>query len=159
MELSDRISGCIAIEEAAASTYKTFAKLFPDDKDFWEGLLNDEIDHSSFLRDAASLHVLSELPLQAQPPSIPFIEKALEFAESVNRRIMLNPISLEDAFNIALKFEESMVETYTNELIADFKANDNKSYFMNIEKMLTEERGHVSKVKNMMIKKGFLRFS
>jgi rubrerythrin len=159
MGLSDRIKGCIAIEEATASIYKTFIKFFPEEKDFWEGLLNDEIDHSSFLKDAASLDVFSRLPKQAMPPSIPFIEKTLEFAESVRKRIMLNPVSFEDALNIALKFEESMVETYTNELIADFKADNEKSYFMNIEKMLTEERGHISKIKNMMIKKGFLRFS
>lgn len=159
MELSDKINGCIAIEEAAASTYKFFIQLFPDEKDFWEGLLNDEIDHTAFLKDAFSSDVFSRLPQQAQPPSIPFIHRSLEFAQSVKKRIMLNPVSFEEALDIALKFEESMVETYTNELIAAFKASDDKSYLMNIENMLNEEKGHISKIKNMMLKKGFLRFS
>lgn len=159
MELSDRLIGCIAIEESAASLYRTFAQLFPDEKDFWEGMLHDEIDHSSFLKDAASLDMFRKLPHHARPPSISFIEKTLEFAQSVSRRIMLNPVSFGDALNIALKFEESMVETYTNELIAELKSDDDESYFMNIEKMLVEERGHVSKIKNMMIQKGLLRFS
>ena len=159
MEPSNRINGCIAIEEAAASMYRTFIKLFPNEKDLWEGLFKDEIDHSSFLKDAASLGIFSRLPIQAQPPSIPFIEKTLEFAQSMNKRIMLNPVSFEDALSIALKFEESIVETYANELIADFKADEDKSYFMDVEKMLIEERGHINKIRNMMIKKGFLKLS
>jgi rubrerythrin len=159
MELSYRIQGCIAIEEAAASLYNSFMKLLPEEKDFWESILNDEIDHSSFLKDAAALDMFQKLPLQAQPPSIPFIEKTLEFVQSVNTRIMSNPVTFEDALTIALQFEESMVETYTNELLADIQSDDDKSYFMNVKKMLTEERGHVSKIKNKMIKKGFLKFS
>jgi rubrerythrin len=159
MELHDRINGCIAVEEAAASIYKTFVKLFPKEKDFWEGLVNDEMDHSSFLKDASSLNLINGHPLQAQPPLIQFIVKTLEFAESVRKRIMSNPISLEDALNIALKFEESMVESYANELIADFKADDKESYFINLQKMLNEERGHINKVRNMMIKKGYLKLS
>jgi hypothetical protein len=52
-----------------------------------------------------------------------------------------------------------MVETYTNVLIADSKAVDDKSYFMDLEKMLFEERGHINRIKNMMIGKGFLKIS
>lgn len=158
MELADKINGCIAIEEAAASTYKTFIQLFPNEKIFWEGLLNDEIEHASFLKASASFDVFSRLPLQAQPPSIPFIAKTLEFAESLKKRLM-NPISFKEALDIGLKFEESLVETYTNEFIAAFKAPDDKSYLMNIEKILNEEKGHLSKIKNMMLNKGFLKFS
>jgi rubrerythrin len=159
MELNERINGCIAVEEAAESIYRTFVKLFPKERNFWEGLVNDEIDHSSFLKDAASLALINEHPLQAQTPLMPFIVKTLEFTESVKKRIMLNPISLEQALNIALKLEESMVESYANELIADFKADDKESYYINIQKMLNEERGHINKVRNTMIEKGYLKLS
>ena len=159
MESSEKINGCIAIEQAVASIYSTFMKLFPGDKDFWEGLQRDEIDHSSFLQDASSLMIFSELPTQVQQPSVSFIVKTLEFTQNIKKQILLNPVSLEDALHIALKLEEPMVETYTNVLIADSKAVDDKSYFMDLEKMLFEERGHINKIKNMMIGKGFLKIS
>lgn len=159
MGSSEKINGCIAIEQAAASIYITFMKLFPEEKDFWEGLYRDEIDHSSFLQDASSLMIFSELPTQVQPPSVPFIVKTLEFTQNLKKQILLSPISLEDALHIALKLEETMVETYTNELIADSKSIDDKSYFMDLEKMIIEERGHINKIKNMMLGKGFLKIS
>jgi rubrerythrin len=159
MGSSEKINGCIAIEQAIASIYSTFMKLFPGEKDFWEGLYRDEIDHSSFLQDASSLMIFSELPPQAQPPLVSFIVKTLEFTQNTKKQILLNPISLEDALHIAWKLEETMVETYTNVLITDSKAIDDKSYFMDLEKMLFEERGHINKIKNMMIGKGFLKIS
>jgi rubrerythrin len=159
MELSDRLNGCIAIEKAVASIYDTFMKLFPNEKDFWESLVKDEFEHSSFLKDAESLKVIDYLPSEAQPPLIPFIVKTLEYAQITHKRIMCNPVSLEEALNIALTLEQSMVETYTNELIADSHADNNKSYFRDVEKMIIGERGHISKIKNLMIKKGFLQTS
>lgn len=159
MESSEKINGCIAIEQAAASIYSTFMKLLPEEKNFWEGLHRDEIDHSSFLQDASSLMVFNEIPTQVQPPSLSFIVKTLEFTQNIKQQILLNPVSLEEALHIALKLEETMVETYTNELIADSKSIDDKSYFMDLEKMIFEERGHINRIKSMMIERGYLKVS
>jgi rubrerythrin len=158
MELSAKINGCLAIEQGTASIYSTFMRMFPNEKEFWEDLVKDEADHFAVFKDPDFFKVLSKLPEEAQPPPMPYIEKTLEFIKSMRKHIMLSSISLEDALNIALKLEESLVETYMNELIADFKSDSNESYFT-LEKMLAEERGHITKVRNMMMKNGYLKIS
>ncbi len=159
MESTDKISGCIAIEETAAVIYRTLMRLFPEEKDFWEVLYRDEIEHSSFLSDADYLEMFtSEIP-RLQLPSWPFIKNTLEYANYVGRHIRTNPVSFEEVLNMTLKLEESMVEIFTNELMADLNSDDDKDFVRDFENILLEERGHVSKIKNMMIKKGFIRMS
>ena len=153
--MTEKIHLCIELEQAVASIYNSFINLFPEEKDFWRDLLKDELEHSSFLKDTDFLRIVNKLPIKVESPSVPFIENTLEFAHNTSKHIISNPISLQDALNITLKLEESMVETYTNELIADVKAFNNKTYFMNFERMLSEERGHINKVRNMIIEKGY----
>jgi rubrerythrin len=159
MELTERIKWFIEVEQAAVSIYSSFMNLFPEEKDFWRDLLKDEVEHSSFLKDTDFLQIINKLPIHVESPSVSVIEKTLAFTQNTIRHITSNPISLIDALNITLKLEESMVETYTNVLIADLKAINDKTYFMNFEKMLFEEKGHINKVRNMMISKGYLDLS
>lgn len=159
MNSKDRIIGCIAVEEAAASVYKTLMGVFPNEKDFWEGLYKDEIDHSSFLTDADSVEFFESGPAGITLPTKPFINKTLEYAQFLNRHIRYNPVSFEDALGMTLKLEESMVETFTNELMADANLEYKTSSGRDFEKILLEERGHISKLKNMMIKMGYLKVS
>ena len=148
MEIHDIINGCIAIEKAAASIYSTFMQLFPEEKNFWESLCMDEIEHISFLTDADAFGIFNEPQIRIEPPSAQIVGMTLEFAEGLNQRIKLNPVSLENALKMALKLEESMVETYANETIADLLATNKESFD---EKMFTYEKLHVDKIRNMMI--------
>ena len=156
MKLSNKIEGCIEVEEAAASIYNSFINLFPEEEEFWGDLLKDEFDHLNFLKNTDFLNTINKLPIKVESPSVPLIEKTLEFAHKTSEHIISNPISLKDALDITLKLEESIVESYTNTLIADLKALNNKTYFLDFEKLLSEERGHINKVRNMMISKGYL---
>lgn len=159
MSISERIKGCIAIEKAVASIYGSFVKMFPEEKTFWEELLKDELEHRDFLKDAEFLKMFSKLPRQLHPPSHQFIVNTLKFLKNISREITHNPLALKEALEIALKIEETMVETFSNELIADLKTMDADTYAPDLEKMLIEERGHISKVKNKMVQKGFLKVS
>ena len=132
---------------------------FPEEKDFWGDLLKDEVEHSSFLKDPSFLRINKKLPIQVESPSVSFIAKTLEFAQNTSQHIISHPISLKEALNITLKLEESIVETYTNELIADIKAMNEKKYFMDFQRMLFEEKGHINKVRTMMMRKGYLNLS
>ena len=77
-----------------------------------------------------------------------------KFVENIMNQIKFNPLSLEEALKIALKLEETLVETFTNYLIANLSPNRKA-----IIEMLIEERSHIDKIKEMMIKKGFLKLS
>ena len=54
-----------------------------------------------------------------------------------------------------MKIEETMVEIFTNDLIS-IAITNNESF---LEKIFRDERLHVDKIKNMMIKKGYLKVS
>ncbi len=156
MKRDNVINGCVAIEEAAASIYGRFMQMFAEERRFWEDLVNDEMQHSAFLQNADYLGILEQLGTTDLLPSITLIEKTLAFADNVSKQIKLNPVSLEDALKMSLKLEESMAETFANESILKFlSANDE---FL-LEKILSSERLHIDKIRNMMIQKGFSKIS
>lgn len=152
MELNSRIRGCMEVENAAASIYGAFMKVFPGDKQFWSSLMKDEIDHSTFLAGYGELGAFPD-DLVLSVPSMLFIEKTLEYTESVKRKIQTQTVTLEEALEMALKLEESMVELFVNALIS----GKNDSLKMNIEEILMDERSHVNRIKRKMMNKGFLR--
>ena len=159
MEINDRIRGCIQIEQTVASIYNDFMTLYPAEKEFWEGLFYDEVEHAAFLNDVNYLEMVTELPKEISLAKSPFIEKTMEFALTVKNQIKFKRLSFEEALKLSLILEESMVETFMNELMVVLNNSDDKSYNRDVDKMLIEERGHVSKIKNMMIKKGYLKMT
>jgi len=83
------------------------------------------------------------------------LDRTKTFITNISNQINFSPVSLEDALKMALKIEETMVEAFTNELIANLSPSDNKAFL----ELLMEEKTHIAKVKNMMIQKGFLKLS
>jgi rubrerythrin len=157
LELQNTINGCIAVERAVASIYSSFAKMFPEEKGFWEDLMSDETEHASFLTDAFSLKAGEALPSRIKPPSLPFVIKTLEFADGIRARLRSNPVSLEEALNLALTLEETMVETFVNDIIGNLLVD--VPLDTELQNMLDAEKGHVQKIRDMMIRKGFLKIS
>ena len=155
METHDFINGCIAMEKAAELVYGNFMKLLPQEKDFWEDLVKDEIGHASFLIDAHNHGLFDKIKLTYAPLSMPILEKTLKFAENINNQIRFNPVSLEDAFKMALKLEESILETFTNNLMGALLTDPKTSF----DRLLIETRLHTDKIRDMMIQKGFLKLS
>ncbi|MEW6571339.1 MAG: hypothetical protein AB1390_09230 [Nitrospirota bacterium] len=154
MEIYQFINVCLVVEHAAAAIYSHFMQLFPPEKDFWEDLFKDEKKHISFLIEAADHGQFEEMNPEDLGFSMRLLDRTRKFAEDISDRIKFNPVSLEDALKMALKLEETMVETFTNELIANLSAADD-----NFLEMFAEGKNHVDKIRNMMINKGFLKLS
>ena len=55
------IDGCIEVEKIAASIYNHLMRIFPDEKDFWKNLHDDEVEHVSFLKDVKLLGLIDEI--------------------------------------------------------------------------------------------------
>ena len=155
MEIYQLINGCLVMEYAVASIYSSFMQLFPQEKDFWEDLYKDERNHSSFLMEAAESGKFDEIQPDKLGFSMPQLDRTRKFIENIINSIKSNPVSLEDALNMALKIEETFVEAFTNELIACLSPSDSNTFLQ----MLMEEKTHIAKIKNMMIEKGFLKLS
>jgi len=149
MEQKDFINGCIKVENTVASIYSRLIQVLPEHKDFWEGLLKDEREHIAFLSDVKSLGLVTELEKMDYAPSMKEIKKTLKLTESIIRRISDDPISMKNALKLALKLEESMVETYSNELIAKLLTCDDEASY---KKILADEKKHIDRVRKMMKK-------
>lgn len=147
MEEHDFINGCIKVENKVASIYSNLMQVLPKQKEFWEGLLSDEREHIAFLSDVKSLGLITELEKMDYAPSMKEIKKTLKLTDSVNKRISNDPISFHNALKLALKLEESMVETYSNELIAKLLSCDDAASY---EKLLADEKKHIDHVRKMM---------
>ncbi|MBI5058105.1 MAG: hypothetical protein HZB61_15955 [Nitrospirae bacterium] len=156
MELENIISGCIEMEGAVASIYSTFARLFPEERSFWEDLVRDELEHQLWLTDPSLIEAIDLLPSKDLLPSNELIENSLKFAGTTARQINFSSLTLEAALKIALHLEESMVEIFANELTANLFACD---YATLSEKILSAEKIHIDKIEDLMIRKGFMQLS
>ena len=147
MEQNDFINGCMIVENTVASIYSNLMHIFPENKEFWESMLDDERDHISFLSDVKFLGLINEIEKMDVKPSLTIINETIKLAKNVSDDISISSITLNDALAKTLKLEESMVETYTNRLIAKLlSCEDEISY----EKLVTDEKTHVDKIRNMM---------
>jgi len=149
MEQVDVINGCIKVENSVASIYSNLIQVFPENKGFWESLLNDEREHIAFLTDIKSQGLITEMEKMDLPPSMKIIQNNLKLVDKVSRRISDEPISMKNALKLALKLEESIVETYTNELIARLlSCEDETSY----EELIDGEKKHVDRIRKELKK-------
>lgn len=149
MEEKDFINGCIKVESAVASIYSKLIELFPANKDFWESLLHDEREHIGFLNDVKSLALVTEMEKLEFPPSMNVIKKTLKLVDKVNDKLCDNLNSFKDTLIMSLKLEESMVEIYTNELIARLMSCDDETP---VNKIISDEKSHINKIRKMIKK-------
>lgn len=156
MELFKIIKGCIAMERVVANIYNAFVQLFPEERAFWEELARDEQDHESWLSSVNFFEMIDLLPSTDMLPTKELIDNSLKYAENKNLHLRSNPMSLEEALKLALHLEESMVEIFANQLIANVMAT---SYESLSQRILMAEKIHKAKIEDMMITKGFLQLS
>ena len=141
------INGCIKVEDSVASIYSNLMQVFPEKKDFWGSLFNDEREHIAFLTDVKSLELSDEIEKVDLLPTMPMIDKTLRLAEDVNEKIKSRSLTFNDALSMTLEIEESMVETYSNKIVAKLLSCADES---SCEKFITDEKSHVEKISIMM---------
>jgi len=156
MEMPKIIKGCFVMEQTVSSIYSYFMQLFPDEKLFWTDLYLDEIDHASWLTKASYTGMIDLLPSRELIPALELVDSSVRFAEERKKEIRSKALSFEDALNMALKLEETMVETFANELIANVLSVDYESLS---DRIIISEKAHISKIEDMMVKRGFLQLS
>lgn len=144
------------MEQIVSSIYSSFVQLFPEEKQFWIDLYQDEIDHASWLSKAGYTEMIDLLPSEDFIPSLKLVDKSVRFAEKIKKDVGSGPLSFEDALKVALKLEETMVETFTNELVANVISIDYESLS---DRLIMAEKMHIAKIEDMMMKKGYLQLS
>ena len=142
------INGCIKVENSVASIYSNLMQIFPEKKDFWGSLFNDEREHIAFLTDVKSYKLTDEIEKVDLLPTMPMIDKTLRLADDVSEKIKSRSLTFSDALSMTLEIEESMVETYTNNIIAKVLSCASES---SCEQFIADEKSHVEKIRIMMI--------
>lgn len=75
--------------------------------------------------------------------STPLLDRTQTFFANISNHIGTNPVSLEEALNMALQMEETKVEAFANELMANLSSADNEAFLQ----LLMEEKTPIAKIK------------
>jgi hypothetical protein len=142
------INGCIKVENSVASIYSNLMHIFPEKRDFWGGLFNDEREHIAFLTEVKSLGLTDEIEKVDLMPTMPMIERTMKLADVVNEKIRSSSLTFNDALSMTLEIEESMVETYTNKVVAALLTCAGVS---SCDQFIADEKSHVEKIRLMMM--------
>ena len=73
------------MEEAVASIYGPFIRLFPYEKAFWEDLYQDEKKHSSFLIESTACGTFDKMPGTNLGLSMPLLTRTQKYIESLSK--------------------------------------------------------------------------
>jgi hypothetical protein len=84
-------------------------------------------------------------------PSKPMIKDALKLADKISKKISTGPVTFKQALSFSLELEESIVETYTNKLLASLLSCDNEASF---NSFITNGKDHENRIKKMLQKEG-----
>jgi rubrerythrin len=141
------LKGCIEVEHSVASIYSKLMQVFPEKKDFWGSLYDDEREHEAFLSDVKSLRLNDDIQRMEELPPLGSVDKTLRLTDDIKNDISTDKISFKDALALTLKLEESMVEIYTNQLIAKLLPCDDEKP---IAKVVADEKSHIKNIKKMM---------
>ncbi|MBI5742083.1 MAG: hypothetical protein HZA16_15400 [Nitrospirae bacterium] len=147
MQNDSVIKGCIKVEKTAAAIYKKLSQLFPEHRDFWKSLFDDEVKHLAFLRDVKSLGLVEDLQKRGPLPPASTIDSTQTLADAIADKAKGPSFSMSKALKMVLNLEESMVEIYTNKIIADLMSNESE---MSLKQLVAEENSHIRKIKRMM---------
>jgi hypothetical protein len=94
-------------EQLVCELYKQFAKKFPKNKDFWEGIASDETKHIAFLKDTLNRNIT----FNEKSMSRSHIKNMISHLETLLiKAVKSSEFSQIDAVNEALNIENSMVE-------------------------------------------------
>ncbi len=156
MGLPGIIHGCLEMEQTVSSIYSYFVQLFPVEKLFWTDLYQDETEHAIWLTKANYTAMIDLLPSTDLIPTLALVKSSVRFAEERNKEIRSTPLSFEDALNIALRLEGTMIEMFANQLIAHVLSVDDESLS---DRIIISEKEHIAKIEGMMMKKGFMQLS
>lgn len=103
----------IAIERIAAELYLLFCELFPEDKAFWWRLMLEEQNHAALFESARGDFLpLKKVPIDLVPQSLKDLNESITTFSSIMEQWRANGGSRAEAFNTALRLEESAAELH-----------------------------------------------
>lgn len=138
------LEDCCAIEEKCANIYRHFGKIFSTSHDIsklWNKVASDEDHHANLFRMAIRTVKPGKTDKIPCNKNVKDIMSALEL---IHQDIETNRPSLADAFELALKIENSLAEFHIDSVLK-FSNSDISNLFLQMEK---HDQGHLELLQN-----------
>ena len=148
MKSSRKIDTCIAVERKCAEAYHALGNLFPEAKDLFEKIAQDEVDHAAVLTVARLHYNEGKIPEEMiVPSSLAVINTSLVFLENMQRKIKDRSISLETALRLSVSLEETSAESYFNQVMT---GESDSEIILGLKKLYLDEVSHLTVIKNFL---------
>jgi rubrerythrin len=138
------LEDCCAIEEKCADIYRHFGKIFSASHDIsslWNKVASEEDHHANLFRMAIRTVKPGKTDKIPCNKNLKDIMNALEL---IHQDVETNRPSLADAFELALKIENSLAEFHIDSVLK-FSNSDISKLFLQMEK---HDQGHLELLQN-----------
>lgn len=97
-------------EENVSQLYKAYANKFPDWKDFWLSLAEEEIEHADWIKKLYDTAKKGSLYIDENRFSIESIKQFIAYSEERLNEAIEGKITLKKALSVAYDIEHSLIE-------------------------------------------------
>ncbi|MFC1539425.1 rubrerythrin family protein [Candidatus Latescibacterota bacterium] len=150
--LKQTIDESIQLELNISELYLIFNQAFREDAYFWWTLIEEEKNHANLIRKVGGLDFLTnEIIAEMLPAKLQKIRKANEKLSSCIDEYKSNPPSRDEAFNIALEFEESAVEIHYQKFM-NINVDDMLTH--TFQKLNADDKDHYTRIRSYMKEHG-----
>ena len=132
------------LEESIGRLYEAYAMLFPDYRQFWSGLVEEEKEHAVWLRELRSYVVKGTAKFSENRFNIFAIQAYINYLkdelDKAKGRALVNALS------IALYIEESLMEHKYFEIVD----GDSKELKQTLSNLANATQSHIERVRNAL---------
>ena len=149
-KLKELLEASIELEEGMSELYFLYTNLFPEDREFWWKLANEEVNHASLLKSGRIYLEKGILPDEMLYEDITVLKSTIKWIKILTKKYTLKAPSFEDAYFEAIKLESSagefhfqvlMTEGTDSKIVKIFQdlAGDDKDHNRRILDLLTRK--------------------
>ncbi len=149
---SEIIDASIELELTVADLYFLFYESFPEDSDFWWKMSLEEKSHAAILRSGKeSFEPINIFPHELVYNSLSDLKNTIKSIREKIKEIKNNPISREEAFELAIEIEQTAGEHHYQEFMTK---TQNEPIIKLFQKLNGADKDHIQKLLNYMAEKG-----
>lgn len=118
-KLKKLLESSVELELGMSELYFLYTKLFPEDREFWEKLAKEEVNHASLLRSG---HIYLEqglLPQEIVYKDISALKSTIKWIQMLIKKYSQKEPTFEDAYFEAIKLESSTAEFHFQVLMTE----------------------------------------
>jgi rubrerythrin len=156
-DLSERLQACLKMETQCADVYTTLVtlfprNLFPEARDLFETLAEWEKSHADIIAVSIGFNKIDEIPDIFVPSELSLIKNTLDIAQDIKASIQSQRVTLKVALYMVLKMEESLAESYLQDVMTQKIDLEIIKY---LRRFYKDEKSHAEMIKELILKKGY----